>query len=275
MTDALAKSVWDRLGIAALFGLAYFVVWPVWDHYLVLSNISGPVASNGLMFIAVLAALLSLYIIRGKPKKRLSQSLLLLLVFSWTGLYIFSYQFYQWMSVALGYYDDPPLLVAQTEGSEPYHFNDLLLSIAIPKSWHPQKLMPLGAVYFDRREKDASSAQLRPKCFHNSKSVLASMVQQYSRKQQSQGRQVAKQCYRRGDSVACILTHQSKQGEHTVWRTRWFSVNPQTRQAVELDFLVFEHSPALEQEVMGIIASAQLDTSKAELPACVQIVDWI
>jgi len=267
-----------RLAIGGIYGVLFLVVWPYYRFFAEITAMEEQTVTVSFVLFAVLAG--SLVFLPFISKIGKFGSLSLFSVFIVSIAISFAYESLIKINIGKlsGYFsDENPIAVNQLSGSTIKFTNSTGgYVVEFPATWQQRKLKPTGLPYFVLEENGAKIAEFRPKCFHQLDVALPEMVQGLIEQSQSSGvSEVQKKCFTwREGYYSCLLRSTGAMNHKFKSRWQWFGVSYAKQQGIELDFVVYDTTASIIQDINTIIASLEPISLPSPRPICLGVAEW-
>lgn len=144
-------------------------------------------------------------------------------------------------------------------------------ALNIPGNWVRKTLKDGQTPYFLLQSQKGVSAELRPRCSHNSTLSMARIVS-INMKPNDAYTGFSRQCFKYSSGFdACLAKRRHKE---QFWRWQLLIQNHHTGQGINLDFLIYKNSPEITKQIRNIMATIQLTEPPKPLPRCLTPTQW-
>lgn len=264
-----------RFLVLSILGIFYFFIWKYLSFYFLIFNLSNQIQW---FLILLLAGIIScfLWIAQKNQKNNLfAGGLLLCFCILTVASFLIDRQIKHAISHYGGFYEDS---IKETEEGPSKHHDSHVFNhkaggfrIKLPKSWEKVKHSS-GQSYFKKFLGSQGSIEIRPGCFHESDLSLAEIVNNNILSAIDQNLKASKVCQSSSPIYECLTITRSEIENEETWR--WFSVNQDNRQSVEVDIIFNAASIIDRKEARAILNSIELYKLSPPLPQCFSTVDW-
>ena len=265
-----------RKTVLSLFGIAYFSLWRFIGFYFDIFSTTSIDKNTVFLFLIILVFIISFlpWVSRSTPVK--SYSFIAVFVVSVVITFTFEREIKNTIAELGGYYHDLEYNFSdETNKSEvnSFYYKAGGFKINIPASWL-KKTNGSGLVYFIKQSNNKKTAELRPRCFHNTDLTMPEIVNNIISTDKTQGAKTEKHCSIKNKKLLTCFVRSNNTNSNMQERWRWLVMNKENRQNMELDTVFYNNNVINSQEVNKIISSFEMNTLAEPLPYCASTIEW-
>ena len=264
-----------HMAVMAIFGVAYFCIWRFADFYL--NEFTPGAMSKHIAFLVLMSVAVILCLLPWVRNITRLYAIVLAVIFGISAVVTFLMEKDIQNLVAGwgGYFGDQLMNVSKVNpiaASSVFDHKAGGFSIRVPDSWG-RKQNESGLTYFDLEQNKKILAELRPRCFHDTKLSVVDIINNILEWDRSQGMRDQKYCNDKEGFVCFVQSIRTDSGRiREKWR--WLVMDEQQRQNIELDFVFYDMQEKSRNDAKAIINSIKLHHLPDPLPQCVSTIDW-
>lgn len=267
-----------EIATLAVFGIAYFSVWPFLLFYLdVLTGIDKNLDYYLYGLLVLCSAILSLPWLKNISREA-AWILAGIFFFSAFVSYAFDAQIENGIAIGQGYFDDSPIVESDSDYEvkwRVYEFTDGFYEIKVPEYWVQKKLDGIFT-YFDIPESKNENAEMRLGCQFYPKFSIAEMASNIEQNLLTKNYSVSRQCFEKDKYLVCLVTGQSDGASEYREVQEWIVSNNffQNRTAF-LTFLFNTDHQQVEDEAVRVVNSISFKEVEGNPANCITTVKWM
>jgi len=265
-----------RKTVLSLFGIAYFSLWRFIDFYLNIFPTTSIDKNIVFLFLIILVFIISFlpWVTRSTPVK--AYSYIAVFVVSVVITFTFEREIKNIVADLGGYYHDPEYNFSdETNKSKvnTFYYKAGGFKLNVPTGWL-NKTNDSGLVYFIQQSNNKKTAELRPRCFHNTDLTMPEIVNNIISTDKTQGAKTEKHCSIENKKLLTCFIRSNNTKSNMQERWRWLVMNKENHQNAELDIVFYSNNVKNKQEVNKIISSFEMKTLAEPLPYCASTIEW-
>lgn len=271
------KSPYARMIIGSVFGITFFSIWPLTVFYIEIYQRTEVFLISSYILISVFAVVLSLLLLKIQAQLITAITSLLIFVLIMFISYTFDAELKNKISILTGYFDDSNHIVTTTNASE--NTNRRITHVAdsytlnIDEHWRKQADKGPLFVYYHLFNNGKLISEFRPKCFNKSDISLPEIVINIRKLNQAENLKTKVTCYKSHvDYFSCQIDSLAE--NNNLKRSRWFGLNANLNNGVELDFVLYENQKTITNEINVILNSLVINKKAKNNHDCLGLTEW-
>lgn len=263
--ENIAKIKYYRFTALSIFGGIFICLWRFLEYYLELTGKQD--AINEKVTILIIACVLAALIWLFKPGKTGTVASIIFFILSAIAAFGFEKPIKNYLALKAGYFNKSLVIDNDIPSEKRFKYSNLEgnYMISLSNNWN-KKTLSQTHDYFTI-ELEGAKAELRPTCFNNSSLVMPEIVNNYTQANKEKNNIICDIFQKRH---RCLV----KTGNLKLSRWHWLEMNLATGQNIDLDIVISNLNPILNEEINHVFASLEILTSSGPAKNCLSPIDW-
>lgn len=265
-----------RVIIGSVFGVFFFVVWPLQVYYSEIYNLSEHYKYSAYIAISILALLVSLLLIKIKQALIVATISFAIFILSIMTYWIADTKIKNGIAIYSGYFkqlNNKKIHTGESATKSASFVHPIGgYQVQAPNNWLLVEDKGPMFKYYQLTINNELIAEFRPRCFEKNQIALPEIVTNI-RKHPSDTRLTTKvQCYQNEYSLfACNLSHIT--ADNKIERINWLGVHDEIVKGADLDFVLYKTNSIAQDDISKIIES--LKPATQSMPSvCLGLAEW-
>ena len=270
------KSPYARMIIGSIFGIMFFSIWPFTVFFVEIYQHTEVFMIISYIVISVIAAVLSILLLKIQAQLTTAIASLLIFVLTMFITYTFNAELKNRISILTGFFDYNHIV---TTTNTPENINRRITHVAdtyklnIDNHWRKQTDKGPLFVYYHLFNNDKLIAEFRPKCFNKSDISLPEIIENVRKLNQAKNLKTKTSCYKNNAGyLSCQIDSFAEKND--LKRSRWFGLNANLINGVELDFVFYENKKTIANEINVILDSLVITNKAKNNSHCLGLTEW-
>ena len=270
------RSLYARMIIGSVFGLAFFAIWPsvlyasdllLWPEFYL---------QTGFVLSCILATIISIILVKLKNPKLVGIISFILFIFitiaSWVLevniKHLIDSGFYMESKVAkyqlpAGFIQTSTVFTQSAGG----------YSINVPQSWIKKEDLGDQFIYFQNVKNSEIQAELRPMCLDKNKISLGQVVINLRKQAKQTNMAPDIECSKYpGNQHSCTVYYRAQ--DNTTVKLSQFGISTDLQKGYYLDFLIHTQDKNVMDQIENIAISVRASKQHSDLPTCLGLANW-
>lgn len=262
--------------VLAIYGISFFVIWRFANFYFDVFPDSDIDKDISFVVLITLSFVISILPWAVKSNKVKAYFLITMFVVSTIVTFAGEREIKNLIADIGGYYNDVALFEKKPDkkGLMSFYYKDGGFKFKISNHWLKND-NKINRVYFTKESKKIKTAEIRPRCFHETDLTMPEIVKNIITSDNAQGLVTKKTCFIRNELfLTCMVRSSSNESINKKERWRWLVMNENNQQYMELDVVFYNNEMINRQEAEDAIRSFEVSILPKPLPYCLGDAEW-